>query len=91
MISVTGSLCLLLSCAVQPDITAIILKNTFFDNGGFFVPIFGLFNIRLYNKKDYFESEVRRMDADGSSGAAPGKRSSRSDLDGDVHLSAPGS
>lgn len=83
MISVTGSLCLLLSCAVQPYITAIILKNTFFDNGGFFVPIFGLFN--------YFESEVRRMDADGSSGAAPGKRSSRSDLDGDVHLSAPGS
>lgn len=83
MISVTGSLCLLLSCAVQPDIMAIILKNTFFDNGGFFVPIFGLFN--------YFESEVRRMDADGSSGAAPGKRSSRSDLEGDVHLSAPGS
>ena len=83
MISVTGSLCLLLSCAVQPDITAIILKNTFFDNGGFFVPIFGTFN--------YFESEVRRMDADGSSGAAPGKRSSRSDLDEDVHLSAPGS
>jgi len=80
---VTGSLCLLLSCAVQPDIRAIILKNTFFDNGGFFVPIFGLFI--------YFESEVRRMDADGSSGAAPGKRSSRSDLDGDVHLSAPGS
>ncbi|MBE5985256.1 MAG: hypothetical protein E7248_18390 [Paenibacillaceae bacterium] len=83
MISVTGRLCLLLSCAVQPDITAIILKNTFFDNGGFFVPIFGMFN--------YFESEVRRMDADGSSGAAPGKRSSRSDLDEDVHLSAPGS
>lgn len=87
----TGSLCLLLSCAVQPDITAIILKNTFFDNGGFFVPIFGLFNIRLNDKKDYFESEVRRMDADGSSGAAPGKRSSRSDLEKDVHLSAPGS
>ena len=83
MISVTGSLCLLLSCAVQPDIKAIILKNTFFDNGGFFVPVFRLFN--------YFESEVRRMDADGSSGAAPGKRSSRSDLDEDVHLSAPGS
>ncbi|GLB32016.1 hypothetical protein LAD12857_39390 [Lacrimispora amygdalina] len=55
------------------------------------MPIFGLFNIRLYDKKDYFESEVRRMDADGSSGAAPGKRSSRSDLNGDVHLSAPGS
>ena len=91
MISVTGSLCLLLSCAVQPDITAIILKNTFFDNGGFFVPIFGIFNIRLYNKKNYFESEVRRMDADGSSGAAPGKRSSRSDLEEDVHLSAPDS
>ncbi len=31
------------------------------------------------------------MDADGSSGAAPGKRGSRSDLEEDVHLSAPGS
>lgn len=91
MSPVTGILCLLLSCAVQPVIAAIVLKNAVFGDGGFFVPIFGEFHSGLYDRYYYFEGEVRRMDADGSSGAAPGKRSSRSDLDGDVHLSAPGS
>jgi hypothetical protein len=88
---VTGILCLLLSCAVQPDIGAIVLKNAVFGDGGFFVPIFGEFHSGLYDRYYSFEGEVRRMDVDGSSGAAPGKRSSRNGLDGDVHLSAPGS
>jgi hypothetical protein len=72
-------------------IATIVLQNEVFGDGGFFVPIFGKFQSGLYNRSDYFESEVRRMDADGSSGAAPGKRSNKSDLDEDIHLSAPGS
>jgi len=55
MSPVSGILCLLLRCTVQPVIPAIVLKNTVLGDGGFFVQVRLATVLKTFYMKRYGE------------------------------------